>query len=606
MTEQDPRPPLTHEKGGEIVSYIGPMEPGETRKKWSETLSLLVIVALGAVLFLPALRAPLFLDDHLQAAMVEGTFPVTRSPFDLYAFVDDGDRALLTQRGLLPWWSHPELTIRFFRPLSSALLWVDHTVWRHAALPMHVHSFAWWVAAVLAARSLFRRLLSPRSALFATAIFALAPCHSLPLAWVANRETLVCLTFGALALGAQAAWREERRARDAAIAALLFALALLGGGEYALSFGGYVLAMDVARRDERLLRRVTGWLPFLLPALAYMALRGALGYGTAGSGFYSDPFHEPGAFLRGAPWRAVALLGTGWLTLDSEQWRLGLSRWLLVGIVLGAIAGLALPVRRAFAALTPLARTAAIWLLVGSALALVPTLAVVPARRLLGVNMLGVAAVVALLLERAWFPLAGEPGVARGRAASLAALAGLGLGFAHLVHGPGTAWLTSEQHRADAADFASRVAWLRGRAGATQKAEVGVMRGHAGVFFAPFALDPRGGTPARWCVLTQAGHVLALRRDARTLDLVASEGRGLYPIGERNLYRAVASPLRAGDVVTVPGLKVTVLEAGEAGPRSARFVFDGDPDALLWISDMFESTKEVTLPTVGFGEPYDP
>jgi hypothetical protein len=126
------------------------------------------------------------------------------------------------------------------------------------------------------------------------------------------------------------------------------------------------------------------------------------------------------------------------------------------------------------------------------------------------------------------------------------------------------------------------------------------------VFFAPFALDPRGVTPARWCVLTQAGHVLALRRDPHTLDLVATVGRGLYPIGERNLYRAVASPLRAGDVVTVPGLRVTVLEAGEAGPRSARFVFDGDPDALLWISDMLESTKEVTLPTVDFGEPYDP
>jgi hypothetical protein len=26
----------------------------------------------------------------------------------------------------------------------------------------------------------------------------------------------------------------------------------------------------------------------------------------------------------------------------------------------------------------------------------------------------------------------------------------------------------------------------------------------------------------------------------------------------------------------------------------------------LWISDMFESTKQVELPAVGFGEPFDP
>ncbi|HSO34202.1 MAG TPA: hypothetical protein VLT33_16820 [Labilithrix sp.] len=568
-------------------------------------LVLLLVLLGGALLFAPALSTPLFLDDHLQGAMVEGTFPGKRSAFDLYAFVDDGDRAALTARGLLPWWADPRLTIRFFRPLSSALLWFDHRVLAHAALPMHLHSLAWWVAAVLAARSLFARLLSPRVVLFATAIFALAPCHALPLAWVANRETLVCLVFGALALGTQARWRDDRRPRDGLLAGALFALALLGGGEYALCFGGYVVAMDVGRR-ERAARRVAGWLPFLLPAVAYLAVRGALRYGTAASGFYSDPLREPGAFLVNAPWRFIALLGTGWLTLDSEPWRLGLSRWLLVGIVLGCAGALVVPIRRAFASLEPRQRAAITWLFVGSLLALVPTLAVVPARRLLGVSMLGVSAVVAVLLDRAWFPAPGEPNVARGRAASLASLAALGLGFVHLVHGPGTSFLASELHRADATDFDSRVAWVRGRVGNPRAARIGVLRGMAGVFFAPFALDRRGVTPARWHVLTQAGHVLALRRDVYTLDLIATQGRGLYPIGERNLYRSVDAPMHVGDEVRVPGLHVTILEVGPAGPRSARFVFDEDPDTLVWLSDMFEATREIELPSVDFGAPFDP
>jgi len=609
MTDGESSAAPTPENKGDRGAYIGAKRETETRKKSvgsrRSLLEMAVLLAIGAVLFSPAMGTPFFLDDHLQGAMVEGTFPAPRNALNLYDFVDDANRTTLTDRGLLPWWSHPQLRIRFFRPLSSALLWVDHRVFSHSPLPMHLHSLLWWAAAVLAVRALYKRFFAPRLTLMATAIFALAPCHALPLAWLANRETLVSLVFGALALTANARWRDDRRLRDGALATLFFAFALLGGGEYALCFGGYVVAVDVVRR-ESVVRRITGWAPFLLPAITYLVVRGALGYGTSGSGFYSDPIHDTGDFLLGAPWHAVSLLAMGWLTVDSEAWRLGLSRWLLGAIVVATAALLVVPVRRALAALTPQARGNAIGLLVGSALALVPTLAVVPARRLLGVGMIGIAVVAALVIERAWFPAEGEANVSRGRAASLASLAALGLGFAHLVHGPGTAWLQSRQHHIDAADFESRVVWLRGRVGDPTKAKVGVMRGMAGVFFAPFALDRRGRPPKRWCVLAQAGHVLALRRDAYTLDLFAAEDRTLYPSGERNLYRSENAPLRVGDQVSVRGLHVTILAVGEAGPRAARFVFDEDPSTLVWISDMFEETKEIELPHEGFGEPFDP
>lgn len=612
MNDGESRGASSPEKQGVREAYIGSSRATETLKKsvWprltrGSLLELALLLAIGAALFSPAMGTPFFLDDHLQGAMVDGTFPSHRSAFNLYDFVDDANRSTLTDRGLLPWWSHPQLRIRFFRPLSSALLWADHRVFGHAALPMHLHSLLWWVAAVLAVRALYKRFFSPRLTFMATAIFALAPCHALPLAWLANRETLISLAFGGLALGANAQWREQRRLRDGLIACALFALALLGGGEYALCFGGYVLGVDVVRR-ESVVRRLTGWAPFLLPAVIYLLVRGSLGYGTAGSGYYSDPVRDPADFLLGAPWHAVSLLAMGWLTLDSEAWRLGLARWALAAIVLAVAALLVVPVRRALGELEPRARNSATSLLVGSALALVPTLAVVPARRLLGVGMIGIAVVTALVIERAWFPREGEANVARGRAASLASLAALGLGFAHFVHGPGTAWLQSRQHQIDAADFESRVVWLRGEIGDPVKAQVGVMRGMAGVFFAPFALGPRGRPPKRWCVLAQAGHVLALRRDVHTLDLFASEDRSLFPSGERNLYRSDKAVLRVGDEISVRGLHVTILAVGEAGPRGARFVFDDDPATLVWVSDKFESTSRVELPGVGFGEPFDP
>ena len=595
-------PRKTGKSGYDIVAH----PTVETRKKRAQSLlGLAILLVGGALLFSPVLSTPLFLDDHLQSAMVEGTWPAPRSPYDLYAFIDDSDRAALTARGLLPWWSDPHLTIRFFRPLASALLYVDHRALSHDPWPMHVHSLAWWGLAVIAARALFRKMLAPRPAALATVIFALAPCHALPLAWVANRETLLSLAFGALALVAQASFRDTRRLRDALFAGICFTLALLGGGEYALCFGGYVLAMDLVRR-ESLAARVSGWLPFLVPAFGYLVLRGVLGYGTAASGFYSDPLHEPQAFFVNAPYRLVAQLATAWITMDTEPWRLGVPRGVLVVLVLGVAFALVLPIRRALAAQQESRRAALLWLLFGSILALLPTLAVVPARRLLGVSMLGVAAIVSILVEHAWFPREGEPKIARGLAASLSMLAGLGLGFAHFVHGPGTSWLACEQHKNDASDFAARVEWVRQRVGDTTKADLGVVRGSPGIFFEPFALDARGRTPAAWRVLTQAGHVLALRRDTLTVDLVAAEGHGLYPLGERNLYRSTAAPLHKGDELAGLGFHVTILETGSAGPRVARFVFDNDPSQVVWLNDMFELTTEVELPSVGFGEPFDP
>ncbi len=606
MTDFDRRSASNGRFDGKSTSPGEGALDSETRKKrFRSRLALILVLCGGALLFSPAIVAPLCLDDFLQGAMVDGTFPVSRSPFDLYSLVDDASRGPLMARGLLPWWTDPKLTVRFFRPLSSALMWMDHRVFGHAALPMHLHSLAWWVAAVVAARRLFVRLLPARHVILATAIFAFAPCHALPLTWVANRETLVALTFGALALGVQARWREERRARDAAVSGIMFGIALLGGGEYALCLGGYVVAMDFVRRDP-LVRRLSGVMPFALPAVTYLAVRGAFGYGTAAAGLYADPIREPAAFLAGAPWRAVALAATGWLTMDANAWSVSASRWQLAAIVIAIGAALVVPIRRAIGMLGSPYSGAVTWLFWGSLIAFVPTLAVAPTWRLLGIAMLGIAPTVALLVDHAWFPRPDEPRVARGVAASLASLAGLGLGFVHLVHGPGTSFLLSTRHRDHAVDFASRVEWIRRQVGNTKSAKIGVLRGMPLAPFVPFALDPRGVPPARWSVLSMAGHVLVLRRDRHTLELVASPGQGLYPMGEHNLYRKESAPLREGDEVVLPGLRITILEAGKAGPRRAKFVFDEDPETFLWLNDLVESTRDVQLPDVDFGAPFDP
>jgi hypothetical protein len=580
---------------------------GTRRTRRSGWVALAILLVAGVLVYLPALRSRFILDDYIHASMIDGTFPVQRSPFDLYNFVDDADRAILLERGMLPWWSHPRLAIRFFRPLPSALLWADHRLFGNAPLPLHLHSLVWWVTAVLAARALFRRLLPARPALIATFIFALAPCHALPLAWLANREALVSLTFGTVALGAYLRWREGRRLGDGALAAAFFSLALLGG-EYALCFGGYVLALELGTRGERPVQRALGLLPFAAPAAAYLAVRARLGYGTAGSGFYTDPFREPLAFLRLVPRRLVTLLADGWLSLDHETLISSTPWWALALIAAPGVALLVVPLRRTFAGLDEARRGTARWMLLGSVLALGPVLAVVPSPRLLGASLLGVAATVALVLEHAWFATApAPPDAPRSLAAQFVGLVAVALGFSHLVHGPATAFLVARHFQGSAADFSVHAAELQARLDDPASAEVMVVRGMGSAFFAPFALDPHGRLPARWRMLSQTGPALVLRRGPTTLDLVVARDQGVFPPGQDNLYR---NDLRVavGDSFDLPGVRATILELGQRGPRSVRFEFDRDLEdlSLTWITDDRRGFQDATPPEEGFGRRFDP
>lgn len=593
----------TNRPAAESTEGGGAIRLASRKRAW---LPLALLLLAGVIVYLPALRSPYLLDDYLHASMIDGTFPARRGPFDLYNFVDDADRATLIERGMIPWWSHPRLTIRFFRPLSSALLWADHRLLGNGPLPLHVHSLAWWAAVVLAARAFFRRAFSARVAWLATVIFALAPCHVLPLAWLANREALISLGFGTLALTAYLRWRAELRPRDGAAAAALFAIALLGG-EYAVCLGGYVVAFELLRRGDGLGRRGLGLLPFAAPAAAYLFVRARLGYGAAGSGFYTDPFHETRAFLGVAPRRLGTLLADLWLTLDNQTLSADTPAWALALLVLGVGALLVVPLRRTLTRLDDAPRATASWLLLGSFLALTPVLAVVPSPRLLGASLLGVAPVVALLLDHAWFSGVTPPPGRRG-AAELTGIAALLLGFAHLVHGPVTSWLVGRHFAGTAVLFASNAAALRAKIADPASAEVVVIRGLGGSFFLPFALDKHGAPPARWRILAQTGHALALRRGPRTLDILVPAGQGVFPIGSGNLFRNERLQVNVGDTYAVPGLRATILEMGAQGPRAVRYELERDLEEppYTWISEGLDGYRETPPPQVGFGEPLDP
>jgi hypothetical protein len=564
-----------------------------------------LLVVAGVVVFWPALTTPFFLDDYLQSAMVHGRFPVVRGPFSLYDFVGDDDRAALFAQGFLPWWTDTRITLRFLRPLSSALLYYEHTWFDAWPGLMHLHSFAWWIAAVFAARAFFKRLVSPRAAAFATVIFALAPCHALPLGWLANREALIALAFGTVGLTALLRWQKGEGVRWAFVSFGAFVLALLAG-EYALGCAGYVLAFAWrAPTDAR--RRWRGVLLFVVPAVAYLVARNALGYGAEASGFYQDPLRDTWLFLSNAPWRLASLALAGWFSQDATAWLWwGPAEWPVFVVVAVFVIGGVAALRHVTSQLPAEARRTTWTLAWGSMFSLAPMLAVLPSVRLLGVAMLGIAPVVGVILDTAWFGTATE---ARHGLAEWTAIAATLLGFAHLIHGPVRGWSNARQIREYAVEFREHATELAKRLKARPAADVVVVRGMHDVFFYGFALEALGVRETHWTVLSHTGHVLCLRRDPTSIELVVGADTGLYPASLGDLYRSEAHRLAAGETFSPGGVVATVVEMGAYGPRKARFDFPADIDdpRFVWVGESrVRGFYDATPPKVGFGAPFEP
>ena len=579
--------------------------PGRTEVQASRSahVAVLAVVAAGALVFWPALRARFYFDDHFHASMLAGRWPTPRSIFDLYNFVGDDDRARLVEHGVLPWWTSPELRVRFFRPLSSALLTADHRIFAGRAFLAHVHSFFWWLATVAVAWRLYVRVLGSRAAALAIAIFALAPCHVVPLAWLANREALVSLAPGLLGLLGLLRFRDEGRLRDAALAATGFAIAFLAG-EYALALLGYAVLLAVDPLcGERSIRgwRATALAVVAVPAGAYLAVRAAFRCGARGAGFYADPLHAPLVFLREAPRRFATLLVEGLLGIDGRALEGASTRTRLVVAAL-VVALVALPTRRALDMISVPRRRELGWLGGGAVLALVPVLAVAPHPRVLGSAVFGLAAVVATALEGAWWPRVEEP---RRGLAEWSALAATLLGFAHFVCAPFSAWRMALTFREVTSAFELAAARVANEVSKANDARVFVLRGLGASFYLPFAVEEQFGRPARWSILSQGTHVLALRTGERTLELVAPPDASLIPAGQDQLFRAEDDRFRVGDTVRVPGFEARVVEVSRAGPRRVRFTFDAplDDPSTAWLAEGVGGVRPVELPEIGFGLP---
>ncbi len=270
-----------------------------------------VLALLAMLLCASAMQLGWQIDDHFHRAAL--TRPdlefLVRTPTGLFDFMrgEETVRQWISE-GYLPWFTTPELSIGFFRPLSSLTHWLDYRAWPDDPRLMHFHSLLWLAAAVLAAGWLYRRLFTTAwVAGLATLLFALEDAHAMPAVWLANRNAMIGLFFGLLALLAHHRWRHEKWMPGAALAPVAFLLALLSN-EGALAIGGYLLAHALFIDQASWWRRLGSLVPCGLIGLGWAAAYRAMGYGVSGSGTYVDPASDPLIFLGQAARNAPVLL----------------------------------------------------------------------------------------------------------------------------------------------------------------------------------------------------------------------------------------------------------------------------------------------------------
>lgn len=526
-----------------------------SRRAWS---AIGLLAAVLVLLRLPVLGTGLHMDDLAQRAMVEGAYPVSRAPWDLYTFStgDPVEVRTLTRAGALPWWSDSHLRLSALRPLASLLVWFDAVALSPWAA--HLHSLLWWLAMLAALGWALRPILGGRWAWLAVALYGFDDAHAFPLAWLANRAALISGALGWLTLGLYV-----RRASWGWLA--LASAGCMAAGEYGLCALAYVAAYALVLDERPWKERLRALAPALAPTAVYLVLHRAGGFGARSSGVYLDPAADPVAFAGAVLERAPRLLfdmATG-VPLSWIQHVPAAAMWGLALLVLGTTFGL---VRW----LQPEHRAVARWALLGAIVAVVPVCASFLSERLtvlasVGVHVLSagiLAAAVQRLLERRW-----------SFATLVAVLVSGVLSYGHVIIAAGSsASKVDTVRRFNAAGLALADAMPVDDAHAARERWILLAVGDPMMLVYPPHLRAMTGhpRPGAFTVLCLAPGPLSMRRtSARSLEITAASGWLRTPLEQ--FFRRADRPLP--EVSGFDEVQVEVVERDGDVPRTLRFTF---------------------------------
>ncbi len=561
--------------------------------------ALKVSLVFGAVLSLPALWGGFFGDDYLHLAILDGQ-KAPGTPFNLFLFAsgNPAESRQWIEHGPYPWWTLPELKLAFWRPLSSALMVLDHSLFGRNPVPYHVHSILWYLLTIVCAAGVLRHLPGAVGGV-ALLLFAIDETHAFPITWVANRNALVATAPALFGLWMHLRWREQGWRPGLPLSLLGLATGLLGG-ETALGVFAYVGAYELLGNRGPLAHRARALLPAILLGVGYLIVYRSLGNGATGSGTYIDPVAEWHLYLPAAAARIPAMLAGQFWTLPAELWLfIPAIRPIQVGLGVLALITVVLLVRAVKPTLSEDEWRQTRWLALGGFLSLLPVASTFPAGRLLLVPSLGACALLAIIALGTWRAMptlrGWRKGLHGGVTVTLFCLQVLATSLWVLY--PVTLRTTSEATLANMGRMELDDARLP-----QQRVVTLVVSDPVIGLYPPIIRAAQGRTlPKSWLPLSLAPYDHVLHRTGeRTLELSLPEGQFLSSEMEQ-LFRGPAFAMHVGDQVQVAGCRITVLDVNGLWPTRVRFEFDtplDDPNlVMLTLGD--DTLKRLRPPPVG-------
>jgi hypothetical protein len=284
-----------------------------------------------------------YVDDYGHQIVLagEGLEGIAMGPSGLYDFgLAPRPGEPLFENGSFAWWTDPDWKVRFFRPLTSWSLWLDHAVFGRNAVGYHATSLILFAVLCAALFALFRALnLGLIPSLSGLLLFALEDGSAVVVGWIAHRNSLIELLFTVLALVVLA--RGRPTALRLAGSLLLAACACLAKESGVTAFALIAAWLWLRRREGTNRETRVGIALSLGSALAFVLWLAWAGYG-ANTPFYPTPWGDASLFLRRlgilaglAPFALAAPFPLDLFYIRPELLPFGLAILVPVSLVLG-------------------------------------------------------------------------------------------------------------------------------------------------------------------------------------------------------------------------------------------------------------------------------
>lgn len=552
----------------------------ETVERWLRHPRLPLFLALiGMILLLPVIGTGWQLDDYIHAGLLMDLIPKPpgdHTLFGLFAF-STGDTAGIREMrdiGVAPWYACETIRLAFFRPLTEILHAVDYLLWPASPLLMHLHSILWYGAVCWVATILCRRIMGfGWAGGLAAFVYATDKDHGVPVAWIANRNSVICTFLGILVLVLHDRWRRDGWRRGAFWAPACYAIGLLSG-ETTLAAGAFLFAYTVFIDTAAWHVRLRAFLPYVLITGVWLVHYKIMGYGPSGMGAYLNPAEEPLLFLQRFAERGPIFLFGRFYQVTVSLYENGLiamglhgNLWLWAGAVI-ALAFLAF-------ILFPLFRrdpTVRFWA-TGMILGMVPVCTIFTTDRLFIFPGLGAAGILGAFLG-SWlerkeslptFRLWRIPAVVVGCLFALLHLVVVPLTLP--LGGMAVVWM----HRDNVARPAFSVPYEKD---SPVKTVVLVNPPVAfwSMYFGMVRYAADLPVPPAMHTLGSGMFPLEITRvDDRTLEMACAGGFIQSPYDQ--MFRGPSRPMHVGDRIAVKGMTAEVLEVDGWQPSRARFTF---------------------------------